>query len=345
VSFWKRLVNLFNDNASGDDGAETAAAVLEAPASPSDAVLEHPLPWYSAEPGAFLEPVPPVRPEMTAEEHILENLLVSHFDGHDLTLPPLPQVPDAVLKQLRGKDCDFNAIAETLAEDQVAAAAVLRAANSPLYRGAQQITSLQQAVTRLGTHAIHTLMMHQSLRATMQTTARAGRELAQLIWRRSLVSGMVMRELCRFTRLNPEDSQVIGLLHNVGDVIVLRVATDSRLYGAAVPPIDVFEYFCHQTHQEFGELVAEQWNLPKTLQSLISHHHTYPQVNDPLRTERLQLLLADMIVQMLGVGPTRGAYDLLACRPAWDLDLPNRGDYIRFLDGLPETVAQMMTWY
>lgn len=344
VSLWKKFVNLFSDADASDDTGGTATATIEPQVAPADATTEHPLPWYSAKPGAMLEPVPPRRPEMNAEERILENLLVSQFDGHDLTLPPLPQVPDAVLKQLRNKNCSFTAIAETLAEDQVAAASILRTANSPLYRGANQITSIQQAVARLGTQAIHTLMMHQSLRATMQIPGRSGRELAQSMWRQSLVSGMVMRELSRFTKVNAEDAQVIGLLHNVGSVIVLRVATDTRLFPGPLPPIEVFEYFCHETHQEFGELIAEQWNLPPTLCALISKHHAYPQLGDPLRTERLQLMLSDMIVQMLGVG-TEGSYDLLCCRPAWDLDLPNRCDYMRFLDELPEVVSQMITWY
>ncbi len=123
--------------------------------------------WWEPEGVTLTDPVEPERPDLCAEALALENVLVSHFDGHGLDIPPMPRVPNMVLKRLRDRDCDFRVVAEDIAEDQVIAAAVLRIANSPLYRGLDKITQLPAAVTRLGNKGVRTLMMHVSLHAAV----------------------------------------------------------------------------------------------------------------------------------------------------------------------------------
>ncbi len=271
-------------------------------------------------------------------------MLISQFDGQDLSLPPLPQIPDAVLKQLRDPNCNFNKIAQLISEDQVAAAAVLRTANSALYGGRTKITSLPQAVTRLGVNPLRTLMMHQSLRAAMFLTGKGNKELAQVFWRRSIASAFIMRGLADLTRLDPEDALVIGLLHDVGNVVVLRVVSEEKDFGIPLPDYQTFEYICHETHQEFGELVANEWNMAPHLKELIQNHHTYPEPNDPLKVQRLMLILTDMITPMLGYAPAT-TYDLLHARPARDLGLIDSPNYVLFLQGLPDVINESIDWF
>jgi len=298
-------------------------------------------PWWAVEGAALVELVPPDRVELTAEARALENLLVSHFDGHDLNMPPLLHVAERVLALLRSKKTSFGAVAKEIATDQVITAAVLRMANSPLYRGLNEITGLPSAVTRLGARALQTLMMHESLRGAMIHRKGAFREIAEILWARSLACGYIMRALSRFTKLEPEDAFLIGLLHDVGNIIVLRVVqAQSAAIGCRVD-LEFFEYLCAETHQEFGELVAEAWKLPPSLKALASDHQGYPTEDDPLRTERLQLQLTDMIASCLGYAPRR-PYNILEARAAHDLGLVHRHDFAPFLTELPDSLDELM---
>jgi len=301
-------------------------------------------PWFSPPNVSATDPVEILRPELSFEARMLENMLISQFDGQDLSLPPLPRIPDAVLKQLRNPQCNFTRIAQLISEDQVAAAAVLRTVNSPIYGGISKITSLPQAVTRLGINPLRTLMMHQSLRAAMFLTGKGNHELAQIFWRRSLAGAFIMRGLASFTRLDPEECLVIGLLHDVGNVVVLRVVSEEKNFGIPLPDYSMFEYLCYETHQEFGELVANEWNMATHLKELIQNHHTYPEPNDPLRTQRLMLILTDMITPMLGYAPP-AAYNLLQARPARDLGLSDSEHYAQFLTKLPSVIEDSISWF
>jgi HD-like signal output (HDOD) protein len=109
-------------------------------------------------------------------------------------------------------------------------------------------------------------------------------------------------------------------------------------------PNDAFEYLSYETHQHFGELVAEEWNLPQTLKSLIANHHTYPELDDPLRVHRLMLLLSEMICALLGFRP-EVPYRLLETQAVEELGLTHRADFIHFLVDLPEKVENGMIYF
>ena len=150
-----------------------------------------------------------------------------------------------------------------------------------------------------------------------------------------------MRELSRFTTLDQEDAFLIGLLHDIGSVIVLRIAQAQKRYSGYEVDVDSFDYLCYECHQEFGELVAEQWHLPEALKALIADHHTYPSSDDPLRVERLQLQVADMINSLLGYARP-ASYHLLEARAVQELGLAERGDFAAFLNELPDTVEEAL---
>ncbi len=325
--------------------SEVSVATIDNDASPAAEKPETPADgWWRPQGEAQTEPVEIERPEFSHEARALENLLVQQFDGHDLTMPPLPRTPQRVLERLRNRNCDFARVADDIAEDQVVAAAVLRAVNSPFYRGAHEITSLQLAVARLGANALRTLMMHEALRATTFLQKSGSRQMADLIWRRSLSSACIMSGLSRFTDVNEEDAWLSGLLHDVGNVVVLRVLHGQRGFVDTGIDVDTFEYLCFECHQEFGELIADAWSLPPRLKALLSSHHVHPSADDPLRTERLMLQLTDMINAMLGYAPA-ASYDLLATRAARELGLSERRDLIDFLTDLPSQIEDAMIYF
>ncbi len=321
---------------------DSVVAVLDAPKRASDNRDKAARQWWNPEEPTLTEIALVNRPELSVEARALENLLVSHFDGHNLTLPPLLQVAERVRPRLSDRDCDFGKIATELGEDQVIAAAVLRMANSPLYRGLNKITALRPAVARLGTRALKTLLMHESLRAAMFYGKGGSRELAAYIWRQSLANGYIMRGLSKFTRTDPENAFLVGLLHDIGNVIVLRVACEEKPRMHYEVDQDTFIYLCHECHQEFGELIADAWSLPPDLKAIICDHHTYPEPDDPLRRMRLQLLLSDMICSLLGYTPYR-PYRLLDSPALKDLRIPIDDRFAAFLDDLPDRVDDMVS--
>lgn len=321
---------------------QSSTAVLDRPETtdPSE-------PWWKPEGATLTELFEPPRPELSHEARAFENLLISHFDGHNLSLPPLLHAAERVFPLLSRSDYSMGDVAEAVSEDQVIAACVLRLANSPLYRGVDKITSLQLAVGRLGTKALRMMLMHESFRSAIFRKQGAERELARMIWSRSLASACIMRRLAKLTRVDQEDAFLVGLLHDIGNVVVLRIAHEDKTVAQYSEDIDLdtFEYLCYETHQEFGELIANSWSLPAAVKTIICNHHTYPAEDDPQRIMRLMIHVSEMINSLMGYAPFV-AYNLLESRAACDLVLADRAAFRSLLDELPEfvdeTIAELL---
>lgn len=341
MGFWDWLTGGNNKNPSdhGFDGGATCLAEPESGASDSQQTDERSAPWWAPQRAFVVELQIIPRPDLSPEARALEAVLVSHFDGHDLNMPTLPHVVERVLGKLRDSKCSLGKIADMIAEDQVVAASVLRMANSPLYRGLNRITAIRPAVTRLGSRALQTLMLHESVRSTMFSVAGSYKEYAKLLWRCSFAGACAMRELARFTNIDAEDAFLIGLLHDIGNVIVLRIAHSQKKFTRHELDIDTFDYLCAECHQEFGELVADAWKLPSSLKNLIADHHAPPADDDPQRTERLLLQVSDMCCSLLGHAPFV-AYNLLESHAVQTLGLHNRPEFMQVLQNLPHIIDE-----
>jgi HD-like signal output (HDOD) protein len=317
---------------TGASGSPDAAA--DASATPEQA-------WWAPERVDRTEPVALERPDESPEMQALENRLVSQFDGHDLAMPPLPHVTEQVLRRLRDPKCSADDLARDIAEDQVIAAEFLRMANSVLYRGANRVATLKAAVTRLGSTAIRTLMMNQSLRAAVFDRKGGDAELASILWYRSLAASQVTREIAQATGFDAEEGALIGLLHDIGNVIVLRVVNEHQTASGHQIDIEAFEYLCHECHQEFGELIADAWQLPAELRSLIRDHHREPAPDDPFAAQRNMIALSDMICSMIGYGPP-AIYDLPSTKPATALGLASHERFAAAFAELPQRVERVL---
>ncbi|MCB9850330.1 MAG: HDOD domain-containing protein [Phycisphaerales bacterium] len=316
--------------------AGTATAVAEAEPEitrPEDR-------WWAPEGATLTEVVEVPRPGMSAEMLALENIIVQHFDGHDLRLPPMPRIPEVVLRELSTRDYSLRKIGSEIAEDQVTAAAVLRLANSPLYRGMHEITAVEPAVVRLGAGAIRTLMLHHTMMSLTKQERKASQRLADILSLRAVASGATMRMLAPFTGMDPDEAFLVGLLHDIGNVMVLRIINRQRPYAGRVD-LETFEYLAFESHQEFAELLGDAWRLPDRLTALMSNHHEYPDAGDPLRVDRLALHVTNMIGGLLGFA-FEADYDLLNANATIDLGLNDRPDFIKFLTRLPDDLDEAL---
>ncbi len=297
--------------------------------------------WWQVDGVGETSLVVPPRPELEGVAVAMENILVNQLDGHDLALPPLPEVAEGVLRQMRSSDYRVDKIADAIGGDPVISAAVLRMSNSPIYGGVSKITSLTAAVARIGANALKTLMMHQSLRAAVFRKKGKDPQLGQMVWQRAVAGAHIMRGLCRFTHVDEEEAFLIGLMHDIGNVIVLREVQKQETMLQYVIDVPTFDYLCDECHQEFGELIAEAWQLPDELTTLIADHHREPDDDDPLRVQRYQLQLTDMILSLLSYSP-RIEYNLPGSNAARELGLSANDEFVVYLDRLPSDLDSSM---
>lgn len=140
---------------------------------------------------------------------------------------------------------------------------------------------------------------------------------------------------------DPDDAFLAGLLHDIGNVLVLRIVSAEEAKMKVRVADDEFEHLCELAHQELGELLATAWKLPRNLSALIRDHHVRPDAADPLAVERQALLLTDMILALLEFAPYQ-PYDLLNADVASDLGLDADPRFTTLLAALPAELDETL---
>lgn len=196
-------------------------------------------------------------------------------------LPPLPQVALRVIQVAQDPRSSAADLAMAVSSDPALAARVLRVANSPLYRAQRKITSVQEALVRLGFVQARNIAVSSAITAAYAPDARNALFRIEEFWRHSLAVAFRTSELAGMRRgFDVPTAFTAGLLHDIGRLALYYAdpaGVDQAVARALAEdvPFDVIE--CEELgarHDEVGGKLAERWGLPAaTVEAIAEHHH------------------------------------------------------------------------
>lgn len=187
-------------------------------------------------------------------------------------LPLLPTVAMEVTRVAAQESADARAVAEILRKDQAMAAHVLRVVASPVYSGRSQITSLQQAVARLGVQKIREIALAVAFRVGVFKLKGLDAEVTAM-FQHSVGAAMFAQEIARSTRRNVEDAFMCGLLHDVGRPVILQALVEILAQQKLSASPQALLAATGRLHCEVGGTLAEAWGLPEAVEMSIRYHH------------------------------------------------------------------------
>lgn len=339
MSLFQRLWGMLSGSAStpatdatqpvSDDDRGAATCIAEANAAGVD---ETPPWWRDLSAASETAAAVPV-------DQALYDALARTLDDPNLELPRMPRIADQALLKLRDAEVDYRALAEILQQDATLAAQVLRVANSVRYRGFAEIRSLDLAFARIGQRALRTIVLSSTMQGLSIRTGGATRSLGEELWRASRAHAVICGELARHIGLPEDDCTLLGLLHDLGMLGVLRTCHEHAQHHNTAVTRELFDRLAAEWHEHLGLRLAEAWGLPDPLPQLIGNHHRDPAPGDPHARERNLLLVADGIAGLLGFTPRRPA-DLLALPAAGALGLRQDVGTHAWLLELPARVTE-----
>lgn len=224
------------------------------------------------------------------------------------SLPPLPATSVRLLGVINDPGSTIRDIVETIKYDQALTSDVLRLCNSAYFGLSRQITSLNEAMVRLGTTKILQLVM--SVHATSALSqAQQGYGLGVgVLWKHSVAVAQGSALVAQRLQLsNVNLAFTAGLLHDIGKVILSQhvadefqkiihlVCEEKRSFVEAERAVLGFD------HTEIGAMLAERWKLPENIVRCIRYHHEPGRLEIPDGIVDA-VYLANCVCLMLGIG-------------------------------------------
>jgi HD-like signal output (HDOD) protein len=193
----------------------------------------------------------------------------------------LPAIALQVINAVSEPSVSLVSLARLISQDPAMSAGVLKVANSPAYAGADEITTLRDAGTRMGLTEVGRLAGTLAARALFEPKLHP--ELVPFdskwneIFAEAVVAARVATWLAMHVRhVNGDQVFLAALLHDLGRSVGLRsLASATTGLDPTDPRIDrVIE----KVHVEIGAEVHELWRLPRfaTLVALRHHDLTLP---------------------------------------------------------------------
>jgi HD-like signal output (HDOD) protein len=204
----------------------------------------------------------------------LEPLVMDLISRDAITVPLHPPVAMRLQKVVATGKYGAADLAKLVGEDQALAATLLRYANSPKYRGIEQITSLHDAITRMGAAEV----CRSAFALSFASHATAPGPLAGLRrhwWYQALLSAHVCYQLGDLRGLRRDEAFVCGLLHDFGRAVTLAGFEQLLLErnDDRILPAHLWESSVDRIHVEAGVTLAQRWNLSTLVRAAMALHH------------------------------------------------------------------------
>jgi HD-like signal output (HDOD) protein/CheY-like chemotaxis protein len=223
----------------------------------------------------------------------LPNILAK-LEGGGLKLPVLdPRVAD-IQNFISAPEAGIDDILRAMGRDPTLTASVLQVANSGYYNaGARPFENLRDASVRIGNRQVLTVAMQVLIRNAFTCRLEPFRTMMSRAWENLHLTARITARLAeRCGEANPEDLYVAGLLHNIGELVMLQLF--SELYdgsgGMTVPESKLAEAL-QAHHERFGKAIAESWSQPPMVRRLAGVHHTAPAGEHPAERQQRDIVL------------------------------------------------------
>lgn len=205
-------------------------------------------------------------------EQALRKQVADHIQAGNFALPILSASAMRILELSQGGDSEIAELAEAVRTDPALTAHVLSVANSAAYCPAEPILSVGQAISRLGLSKLKSIAVAVVCRQELFQGDDHRAEL-EALWRHCSLTGAWAGEIARQGRRNVETAFLAGLLHDVGQPIVLGALDAFEELGAAGPGRELRSTLLDEYHAPVGERLMASWGFPRDVVAAVAWHH------------------------------------------------------------------------
>lgn len=197
-------------------------------------------------------------------------------------LPTLPVIALEINRMLANDSTSVDFLSKTIGKDQAIVSKLLKLVNSSFFGVRSKVTTVQEAVVRLGFNSVRNVVVSVSVFESLVLDNAEDIDFnIEDFWTHSLAVAMTSRYLSEESGIqDPDDCFVAGLLHDIGLIIIARFFPDvlvkilRHVKEQNVSIYDAEKETIPLRHNKIGEIIAKKWQLPPAVCDTLKYHHT-----------------------------------------------------------------------
>ncbi len=213
---------------------------------------------------------------MSKTARAIIDIITSQISRED-SLPVLSKAGLALQTEFVKKEPDTKKIVKLIMMEPALTGDLLRMANSPFYRGLEEVTTVKEAILRLGFEELSKLVMASIHRSNFKSNDPVVRVIKKRLWVHSLSCAIGSNWLAKRLKLDLIISQsfVAGLLHDMGKLYLLTAIERIRENkDIQFNPSTVLIYkILDNLHTTQGFDLLTTWHIPEEYRIIARDHH------------------------------------------------------------------------
>lgn len=214
-------------------------------------------------------------------------------------------------------DSDVDDIVSILREDPNLTASILRESNSAASGATSEITTIEAAVTRLGSGRVLAMATNASIDIAIPEQLGSYEQTDKELRDHAAYASFVAEAIQNLNRREVGPEVVMAaFLHDIGKVLLdsqLEARFVKSLRSAEIDIVEVEREIAAVDHAELGALLLELWGIPQSIADAVRYHHS-PQFQDG--TGAAVVALSDHVAHVLLESETETSAEALE----WSLE-------------------------
>tara|TARA_R110000868_G_scaffold252885_7_gene509594 strand:- start:301 stop:1152 length:852 start_codon:yes stop_codon:yes gene_type:complete len=189
----------------------------------------------------------------------------------------LPDICVRIRDMLDSDNASTDEIGDLIALDPSLSSKLLKLANSSLFRFESQIDTLSKAINVIGGEALYNLVMAETASSAFEHFSSDVINLKRF-WLQSVYAGLVAKNLAKIAKVRgSERFFVLGLLHNIGELLVAVQAPDLAIqcsqFDEKISPWKRQQQVLGCDYASCSAELMQVWRLPSQLYIPVMHIH------------------------------------------------------------------------
>lgn len=217
-----------------------------------------------------------------ALEERLQSPELRSLVGRMSALPSPSTVVVQLNEALAASDVSVDRVAEIVAGDVAISVKLLQLVNSAFFGLANEVASVRQAVSYLGTGLIRSLVAASEVFAAAENVNPVPHGTLGILHSHSLTVAKLAQDLAPPSM--KQDAFVAGLVHDVGCIILaatlpkaMKAVRDEVARGER-PAHEIETDLLGVSHADVGAYLLSLWGIPYAVVDAVAHHHETPAV-------------------------------------------------------------------
>lgn len=212
------------------------------------------------------------------QDKSLIELIDNYIKEKNFSLPVFDKISIRLQEIIKRDDYEIAEIEKAIQSDPTLSSEVLKAANSPYFKGLSEILSIKNAIIRLGSGQVADLALMASQKNNYKAKNKFIQYLMNKSWQGAVACAMTSRWISgKISYEEDSEAFMAGLLHDIGYLFLLTVI-DKLIIAGEVPEDFSKELVMElilSMHAQKGYELLKNWNLPEMYCVIARDHHKY----------------------------------------------------------------------